>query len=373
MTTLNKASANRHNALRSPGPRTAEGRARSAKNSLAHGLYAAAVVPSAGESPEEFAQLCAAIRRDLAPEGVIEERLASRIALILWRFDRVMRYEAATAARSTGAANLPPDPDSITGADVDLNFPAPGPAAQPAKRLAYARAKLSAWHPAREACRVALAALEGKSSEPLFPFSHTVQREIERLLGWNWEEAPARWCEIDVSWGVRLASAEGFRDLLSHLAAESDKDPRVVIDELRERFADHITKYDAVISAMEAEATSLVAQMRAAREAALGATLYADGEATERVVRLEGHLARQLGLALDLLDRLRGDGSRVAVGGLGALVRGLAAGAARSLPLTALVGSFRSGEASDAGFDSIPLPVRTGESTPARTRATSRD
>ena len=53
------------------------------------------MVPAVGESPEAFAELCAAVRSQLQPQGVLEERLVHRVALTLLRFDRVMRYEAA--------------------------------------------------------------------------------------------------------------------------------------------------------------------------------------------------------------------------------------------------------------------------------------
>jgi hypothetical protein len=160
--------------------------------------------------------------------------------------------------------------------------------------------------------------------------------------------------EAEAEWGERLTSAAGFRELLHQLASEAGKAPQIVIDAPRERFADQITRYVEVITAMEEEASTLAAQMREAREAALGAAICADGEAVERVVRLEAHLARQLTLALDLLERLRGEQSQAGVGGLGALVRGLAVGAARSLPLTVPVGSFRTEEVGGERLDPLP-------------------
>jgi hypothetical protein len=81
--TANKTRANRENALRSSGPRSVAGKLKACRNAIVHGLYTAAVAPSAGESVEEFAELCAAVRSELRPEGVIEERVADRIALIL--------------------------------------------------------------------------------------------------------------------------------------------------------------------------------------------------------------------------------------------------------------------------------------------------
>src|SRR4029077_19755811 len=98
--TNDKVLDNRRNALLPTGPQTPAGRARVSKNALAHGLYAAAVVPGLGETATGLTELCAAIRQLLEPEGVLEERLCDRIALLLVRFDRVARFEAATAQRA---------------------------------------------------------------------------------------------------------------------------------------------------------------------------------------------------------------------------------------------------------------------------------
>ncbi len=103
MTTNNKLIANQKNALQSPGPTTNAGRAKSAKNALRRGFYSTAVVPAAGESAEEFEALRAGAYDEFAPEGVMACRLVDRVVLILWRFDRVIRYEAAVATNTIGA------------------------------------------------------------------------------------------------------------------------------------------------------------------------------------------------------------------------------------------------------------------------------
>ena len=93
------------------------------------------MIPAIGECPEQFAQLCAAVRRKLCPKGALEHRLADRVALILWRFDRITRYEAATLASAIAATTtLSPNPDTITGSEVDtcLRLPPDAPPSTPA-------------------------------------------------------------------------------------------------------------------------------------------------------------------------------------------------------------------------------------------------
>ena len=85
---------NRRNAAGSTGPRTVEGKRRSRRNSLKHGLCAN---PTAGvvEEPERFRELHAALVERVQPRDVIEEGLVHRIAVSLWRLQRAARADAA--------------------------------------------------------------------------------------------------------------------------------------------------------------------------------------------------------------------------------------------------------------------------------------
>ncbi len=105
--------------------------------------------------------------------------------------------------------------------------------------------------------------------------------------------------------------------------------------------------------------------MRAARHAARAVGLYADGDAVERVMRVEAHLTRQLGLTLELLEKLRGGSVR---GGdrVGVLVRQVAGGAPPPLQSSAAVGSFRSGGDGDQSNDILSASVARGGRQRAR-------
>ena len=88
-----RAEASRKNGARSRGPRTAEGKARSAQNALKHGLRAEKYVVLRDEDRDAFAALEAAIIGELAPEGVLQTILARRIARAAWRLERAERLE----------------------------------------------------------------------------------------------------------------------------------------------------------------------------------------------------------------------------------------------------------------------------------------
>lgn len=307
----NKLVANRRNARRSTGPRTAAGLTITSRNAVRHGFYTAAVVPAAGESVAEFEELRSRVRDELAPEGEMAERLVERVALILWRFDRVARYEAAVAAQGVNAlaaGPVPPDPDAITGAEVDVCGPQPA-APTPAYRLAHARARVAGWGPVRQQFRRAAAALghPAFAGDPPEPPGRYVRRELAAVLGLEWDELEARWARV-VAARTEAGPLAGaaLEGVLAALAAAAGKEPAAVLAGTRERFAAKAAEYDRVIAEQERVADAVAAEMRAARAAALAAGVYADGDAVERVLRAEAHLTRQLGSTLDLLDRLRG-------------------------------------------------------------------
>ena len=105
-----RAEASRRNGARSRGPKTPEGKARSAQNALKHGLRAQKCVVLPGEDAAAFAALEAALLEDLAPEGALQSVLAQRVVAASWRLARAERLEAelfaATmlAGRSLGLA-----------------------------------------------------------------------------------------------------------------------------------------------------------------------------------------------------------------------------------------------------------------------------
>jgi hypothetical protein len=94
-----RAEASRRNGARSCGPKTPEGKARSAQNALKHGLRAQKFVVVGNESAREFAALETALVDELAPEGTLQGLLAGRVARAAWRLERAERIESDLFAR----------------------------------------------------------------------------------------------------------------------------------------------------------------------------------------------------------------------------------------------------------------------------------
>lgn len=91
-----KLQANRENAKRSTGPKSAEGKATSARNSTKHGALASVPVLVTEDASEWEAHLDG-LRESLKPVGYHEDVLTYRYALQLWRLRRIVSYEVAQA------------------------------------------------------------------------------------------------------------------------------------------------------------------------------------------------------------------------------------------------------------------------------------
>ena len=100
MTTQAQIDANRLNAQKSTGPATPEGKARSAKNSLKHGLLSAKVVLE-DEDAAQYKQLFKELMAELKPSGAIEKVLVKRIADQTWRLQRAVRIETSVVTAMT--------------------------------------------------------------------------------------------------------------------------------------------------------------------------------------------------------------------------------------------------------------------------------
>ena len=93
MSTPARILANAANAQLSTGPRTPEGKARSAQNSLRHGLTARELIVRDDER-EAFAALQSDLTVDLRPQGALEELVFNQLLHAAWNLRRLRRLEA---------------------------------------------------------------------------------------------------------------------------------------------------------------------------------------------------------------------------------------------------------------------------------------
>jgi hypothetical protein len=115
MVSQRQLEANRANAKRSTGPRSASGKARSRLNAVTHGLTSRQLVVGA-EKPEDFDALREALFADLVPSGALQCELVDEIARFQWRLRRIPVLEADLLNRLTFRSD-----DLVNLNDEELN------------------------------------------------------------------------------------------------------------------------------------------------------------------------------------------------------------------------------------------------------------
>ncbi len=94
MPNITQITANRENAKRSSGPKTAAGKARSARNAVRHGLLTVGVLPLSWESASDLNRLRQAVQQEYAPQTVMECAFVNQIVDHLWRLTRLSYVES---------------------------------------------------------------------------------------------------------------------------------------------------------------------------------------------------------------------------------------------------------------------------------------
>ena len=132
MATRRQIEANRRNAQKSTGPRSAAGKAASAANALVHGFTAARTLVLADEDEAAFATMRRCVVADLDPLDAVQAALAQRIAILLWRLERASRLESEVfahgellARRSRERAHEDGRPGAGCGIDEEMRAEAP--------------------------------------------------------------------------------------------------------------------------------------------------------------------------------------------------------------------------------------------------------
>jgi hypothetical protein len=92
MTSIRRIEANRRNAISSTGPRTDDGKDRSRRNAIRHGLSAETVIEIV-EDLDDYRAFEAAVIADYDPLTAVERELVLRLASLLWRLRRASAIE----------------------------------------------------------------------------------------------------------------------------------------------------------------------------------------------------------------------------------------------------------------------------------------
>ncbi len=103
MATPAQIAANRRNAQKSTGPRTAEGKAVSSHNATRHGVLSENVAVS-GDDADVFRNLRSGLMTEFDPQSEMESLFVERIAILFWRERQLVNSESSMISDSSGGS-----------------------------------------------------------------------------------------------------------------------------------------------------------------------------------------------------------------------------------------------------------------------------
>jgi hypothetical protein len=303
--------ANRKNAARSTGPRTAEGKAVIACNAVKHGAFAALPVIPGVEREEDWLAHRGGILDSLVPVGLLETRLAERAALLLWRLDRVARYEAAVIRIGLEEAADPPKPEP-TG------FPSPLKDKDDEATLEKATEKLAGRRGFLSGANAGLKAgaqLPGLpeeaplSSEAAFSILEAAHNELSEDSGAPWVEDGEFLEALGVPEGDTFDHVNWTAGLVRRGIAFLAKQGKMTADRLTERACRAVKEHRDELAAEVRRLTAKVKELQRERKMLLDRTqaqrALPEENAEAKVLRYEAHLNRQLFQTLHELERIQ--------------------------------------------------------------------
>jgi hypothetical protein len=113
------AESNRESHTCKGGPRTAKGKADASRNALKHGIFSS-VLLLISDSRKRYDSLLSGLREHFKPETTIEEVLVEKLAVLIWRYRRLISTEKAEIKE--GASPLQGE-TSISDSSILNRFP----------------------------------------------------------------------------------------------------------------------------------------------------------------------------------------------------------------------------------------------------------
>jgi hypothetical protein len=297
--------ANRRNALRSTGPKTERGKRTVARNAIKHGLLAREVVITAGDGEECLEEFCDLVKQHCEyyePVGIVEESLVQTIATCWWRKARVIRAENGEirrrldtlavdrALRNSDKGNL-----DLALSEMELGL---YNAENQADQQVSTRNRWSAMQVAQSDLRrhhsglAYLSALLRKAKSEIASDGYMSEKIREKIV--------YAFCFWDCLFALTCFYAGPPEAKMEDRPSENDVDEQTdkkraavvaFVDDRLERlssFQGYATEREDLVLDAEARSFSLPPV-----------------EATDKLLRYEAHLDRQLYRAMDQLERLQ--------------------------------------------------------------------
>jgi hypothetical protein len=285
MTTAKQIAANRSNARRSTGPKTEDGKKIAKLNALEHGGLSPLPVLPGVESHDIWQAHLDGTLASLKPEGHLETVLAERVALILWRMNRLIRYEREVTAVGQ---------ERVIRDVAERQQLSPGLARRPSNldeahdRLQEQQRRLKALNDFdRLPDASSLSAVEVDS------LLHAIAPLMEKLDLATVAMLKSR--HGDITGGASDGwTVGGIRQVISAVASAQQRTPEQLMASRRECLRFFVDRLTVELDQMRMDLDHLRRER-----------LLPDGAILDRLARYEAHLSRQLAQALRELQRLQ--------------------------------------------------------------------
>jgi hypothetical protein len=300
-----KILANRRNALRSTGPKTERGKRTISRNAIKHGFLAREVVITAGygeESLDEFHALVESLGNSYLPVGVVEETLVQTIATTLWRKARIIRAENGEIRKRLDTLNVDRALRNSDKANLDFALSEMGvglyDAENPADGKVSSAERWSAIQAAQSNLRehhsslVYLSALLRQAKAEIASDGHISERIAKKIVFafGLWDCLFALTC---LNAGPPDAKTEGPPS--EKVVDKESEQKRIKAIAFIENRLETLSAYKEYASEREKLAVDAEARSFSLPSA----------DATDKLLRYEAHLDRQLYRAMDQLERLQ--------------------------------------------------------------------
>jgi hypothetical protein len=323
MTTPAQIDANRANASRSTGPKSPSGKERSSKNALRHGLRSeTAVLPF--EQADAWERHRDGVVRSLAPVGGLEQELAARVALCLWRLRRVAAYEAATT--SAAIQQVTDDADRLAESraedkDDDL-FPRQDAddvtnLARTEKRLDKARDQLAWAEGERDLVELLAAGADDATPVGGGDAGNLLEEVSNDLPEDKVESSPDATAasfllrlgvpqdEVDRPWDWPGWTVGLVRKGLALIAAQAQFPADRLLARMLVTHREGVTEKAVKVRDLARKAQTLRRRVKATEDRERLRRLLPESVALDKVLRYEAHVSRQLLQVLHTLERLQ--------------------------------------------------------------------
>lgn len=273
-----RITANRSNAMKSTGPKSAAGKLAVAKNGIEHGIFALCPVIAEVESSRDWNRYRAAMLTSLAPVGMLETTLAERIILTAWRQRRAARYE------SEQMRLVQEDATRVVGAQFGLERDTAAGSVE--EILSMAEVANETWQTVRTFIEADEdTALAEAQAEDLLWHVHD-QLGLKDAFDDYWQTLPE-----PEAWTAGL-----IRQLVRALAETHGKRPDELIEAMQENATAEYIQHSRA-------ATPVKRQLDEYRRE----NLLPENETLEKVMRYEAHLSRLFHRDLHELQRLQAE------------------------------------------------------------------